>query len=182
MTTGHVFIATSLDGFIARPDGGLDWLSGRPGAPPPPEGEDFGYADFISGMDGIVMGRWTFETVADFTSWPYEELVIVLSDTLRTENIPSRLRGKVRLMAGTPRDIMRTLEAEGWRRAYIDGGHTIRRFLAAGCIHEMTISRLPVLLGQGRSLFGAGERDRWMEHVETRSFAGGLVQSHYRVV
>lgn len=181
MTTGHVFIATSLDGFIARPDGALDWLSGAGQGDALPEAEDFGYAAFMAAMDGIVMGRATFDTVAGFDRWPYEDLVVVLSDTLRQGDIPGRLRGKVRLMSGPPERIMATLDDEGWRRAYIDGGHTIRRFLQAGCIDEMILSRLPVLIGRGRPLFGAAEPDLWLTHLDTRSFPGGMVQSRYRL-
>lgn len=179
MTTGHVFIAVSLDGFIARPDGSLDWLSGSGQGPPPPPGEDFGYGAFIAGMDGIVMGRHTFETAVAFGAWPYEIPAVVLSRTLRATDIPPELRDQVRMMAGEPVEILDALSACGWRRAYIDGGDAVRGFLRANCISEMTLSRLPVVIGAGRPLFGPTDGDIWLDHVETRSFPGGLVQSRY---
>lgn len=179
MTTGHVFIATSLDGYIARADGGIDWLTG--GEPAPPT-EDFGYAEFMARMDGLVMGRGSFETVAGFDAWPYEKPVVVLSGTLTPGDIPARLSGKVRLMSGPPANVLERLSAEGWRRAYVDGGETIQRFLAAGCIAELIVTRLPVLIGGGRPLFGPRDRDLWLTHDRTRAFGNGLVQSRYTVV
>ncbi len=181
MTTGHVFIAVSLDGFIARPDGGIDWLSNDEHGTPDQKGEDYGCAAFMARMDGIVMGRASFETVAGFATWPYPQPVIVLSGSLRQADLPGRLRRKVRLMSGNPREVLGTLAGEGWARAYVDGGETIRRFLRAGCIADMVITRLPVLIGRGRPLFGPVESDLWLTHAGTHSYAGGLVQSRYVV-
>jgi dihydrofolate reductase len=181
MVTGHVFIATSLDGFIARPDGRLDWLIDTPKGPKKPEGEDFGYGAFLAAMDGLVMGRGTFEAVRDFDPWPYEKPVVVLSAALRDADIPDRLRGRLSLDRGTPAEVMGRLAGKGWRRAYVDGGATIRQFLAAGQIAEIVVSRLPVLIGAGLPLFGPEGQDRWLTHAETRSYPGGLVQSRYLV-
>ena len=179
MTKGHVFIATSLDGFIAREDGGIDWLENHG---PSDEGEDYGYQNFFSQIDGLIMGRGSFETVIGFEPWPYDKPVIVLSRSLVTEDIPSHLRGKVRIFASSPQQIMQKVEEEGWQRAYIDGGKIIQSFLRAGLIEELIITRVPVLLGQGISLFGELPSDILLEYIETNSFSSGLVQSRYKVL
>jgi len=174
VTKAHVFIATSLDGYIARPDGRIDWLE-MPGF----EGEDYGYSDFIAGIDGLIMGRATYETVLGFGDWPYDKPVWVLSHSLRA--IPERLAGKLRLLDASPREALAEAEAAGWANAYVDGGRLIQSFLADGLIDELVISRLPILLGAGRPLFGALTADLRLSHAETRAFASGLVQSRYRV-
>ena len=169
-----VFIATSLDGFIARPDGGLDWL-------PADGGEPHGYEEFMAEIDAIVIGRKTFETVLAYDSWPYEtKPVIVLSTTLSEVKVPS---GAVcELMAGTPHEIVTRLAARGMQHLYVDGGATIRSFLEAGLIQRMTITRVPVLLGRGIPLFGPLPHDLRFEHVATQSYPSGLVKSEYRVL
>lgn len=175
MVSGHVFIATSLDGYIARTDGSIDWLNAASAS-----GEDHGYGEFIAGMDGILMGGETFRTVMGFEPWPFTLPVMVLSRRLEMALLPEWLAGKV--------TIVRSLEAgiglaanSGWHRIYVDGGETIQAGLAAGLIRDMVISRLPVLLGQGRPLFGSGRADLQLHHVSTRSFASGLVQSRYEL-
>jgi dihydrofolate reductase len=177
MTTGHVFIATSLDGFIARPDGTLDWLLSHD-AP----GEDHGYEAFIAGMDGIVMGRGTFETVLSFDPWPYSLPVLVLSATLREADLPDRLRGHVTVADLTPAAAMQRLASEGHRRVYVDGGQIVQAFLSAGLIKDMVVSTVPVLIGAGRRLFGALPADVALRHQGTVAFPSGLVQSRYAVV
>ena len=152
MTTGHVFIATSLDGFIARPDGGLDWLEQANAA-----GEDHGYEAFVAGIDGLVMGRATFEVALGFTPWPYDKPIIVLSATLEETGIPARLRDQVSI-ARSVAEARADAARRGWRRAYVDGGATIRSFLRAGAIADMVITRIPVLLRSGLPLFGPGGR------------------------
>ena len=169
-----VFIAASLDGFIARKNGGLDWLPGD-------DVEPHGYDEFIATVDAIVMGRATYETVLSFGTWPFGRLpIVVLSSTLEELNAPE---GAVcELMSGTPSEVVQQLEARGMQHLYIDGGVTIQRFLDAGLIQRVIITRIPVLLGSGIPLFGETSRDILFEHVATRSFKGGLVQSEYRVV
>lgn len=175
MVTGHVFIATSLDGFIARPDGGLDWLLPFSG-----QGEDHGYDAFLDRMDGIVMGRATFETVRGFGStWPYAKPVVVLSRTLGPQDLPEELRGRVEVAAGPPRALFGDLSARGWRRAYVDGGAVIRSCLAEGLVQEIVLSRVPVLIGTGLPLFGGTGPDLRLRHESTRAFPSGLVQSRY---
>lgn len=148
---GHVFIATSLDGFIAREDGAIDWL--LPMQSRFPAGDDAGYGDFFARMDGLVMVRATFETALGFTDWPYRgKPVVVLSR--RGVAVPEPLRATVRVSDETPTALMVRLGATGWRRAYIDGGQVIQAFLREGLIDEMTITTVPVVIGCGRPLWG----------------------------
>jgi dihydrofolate reductase len=165
-----VFIATSLDGFIARLDGALDWL---PLAPEP-----HGYNEFIATVDTIVIGRKTFETVLSFGGWAYgKKPVMVLSSTMSELKVPD---GAVcDLMAGEPHEIIARLTERGMKHLYIDGGITIQRFLEAGLIQRMTITRIPILLGSGIPLFGPLSHDIKFEHVATRTFPSGMVQSEY---
>jgi dihydrofolate reductase len=166
-----VFIATSLDGFIARPDGALDWL-------PAGGGEPHGYDEFIATVDAIVIGRKTFETVLTFDGWPYgKKPVVVLSS--RASELTAPAGAVCDMMAGTPHDIVARLAERGMKHLYVDGGVTIQRFLEAGLIQRMTITRIPVLLGSGIPLFGPLSRDIRFEHVATRSFPSGMVQSEY---
>jgi dihydrofolate reductase len=176
MTTGHVFIATSLDGFIARADGTLDWLLSHDA-----QGEDHGYDAFIAGMDAIVMGRGTFDTVLGFDPWPYALPVLVLSSTLAEGALPARLAGRVTVADLTPAGAMAWLSARGHRRVYVDGGRVVQAFLAAGLVADMVISTLPVLIGTGRPLFGALPGDVTCRHLGTTAFPSGLVQSRYAI-
>ena len=169
-----VFIATSLDGFIARLDGGLDWL-------PAGGGEPHGYDEFMATVDALVIGRGTFETVLSFPAWPYGRTpVIVLSHSLKELVVPPG--ALCELMAGPPEEVVARLAQRGLGHLYIDGGLTIQGFLRAGLIQRFVITRIPVLLGSGIPLFGAVPRDIRFEHVATRSFQSGLVQSEYRVL
>ena len=176
MTTGHVYIAASLDGFIARPDGDLDWLMKQP-----TEGENFGYEAFMESVDGLVMGRGTYEKVLTFGDWPYAKPVVVLSRTLAPEDLRGDLEGRVRVSNAPPKQAMDDLEAEGWKRAYVDGGRVIQSFLREGLIADVVLTRVPILLGTGIPLFGPLERDIDLKHLETRAFASGLIRSHYEV-
>jgi dihydrofolate reductase len=174
MPTGHVFIATSLDGYIARPDGSLDWLLSRDDP-----AEDHGYDAFIATMDCIVMGRGTFETVLQFPDWHFTLPVFILSKTLTT--LPEHLHGKATLLAHSPAETMQHLATQGHRRAYIDGGQVIQSFLRARLIDRLTITTAPVLLGAGRSLFGPLPADLPLVHETTTAFPSGLVQSTWRI-
>jgi dihydrofolate reductase len=165
-----VFVGTSLDGFIARPDGGLDFL-------PAGGGEPHGYDEFMATVDALVIGRKTFETVLAFDAWPYgKKPVFVLSTGPLAPAPPGAY---VERMSGDPADILSTLEARGMRHVYVDGGITIQRFLGAGLIDRLIITRVPVLIGSGIPLFGPLDRDIVLRHVASRSYAGGLVQSEY---
>lgn len=176
MITGHVFIATSLDGFIAREDGDIDWLLSRDD----PD-EDHGYRDFIRDIDGLVMGRGSFEAIARMGEWPYDRPVLVLSRTLASGPVPAHLNGSVRFADLAPAAAMQMLAAEGWRRVYVDGGRIVQSFLREGLIADMVITQVPVILGAGRPLFGPTGGDIALTHVRTTAFPSGLVQSHYRV-
>ena len=170
--TVSVFIATSLDGYIARPDGGLDWLPESP--------EPHGYDEFIASVDALVMGRMTFEKVLTFGAWPYgDRRVVVLSS--RPVDLAPAAGGVVEQMGGDPAEIVSKLAATGARRLYIDGGITIQRFLRAGLVHRLIITRVPVLLGAGIPLFGPLPHDLRFRHVATRQYPSGLVQSEYEV-
>jgi dihydrofolate reductase len=167
-----VFIATSLDGFIARANGDLDWL-------PPGGGEPHGYEEFMATVDALVIGRKTFETVLTFDTWPYgQKPVFVLSTRALA---PTPIGAVVERMSGAPAAIVSQLAARGIQHVYVDGGITIQRFLQAGLIQRLIITRVPVLLGDGVPLFGALPRDIRLRHVATRQYESGLVQSEYIV-
>lgn len=167
-----VFIGASVDGFIARPNGELDFL-------PPGGGEPHGYDEFMQSVDAIVIGRKTFETVLAFDKWPYgEKPVFVLSSS----SLPPAPAGAiVEHMAGDPVEIALGLEGRGIDHIYVDGGITIQRFLRAGLIQRLIITRVPVLIGEGIPLFGSLPHDVRLEHVCTRHYPSGLVQTEYRV-
>ena len=177
MTTGHVYIAVSLDGFIARHDGDIDWLMKQP-----TEGEDYGYDEFMGSVDGLVMGRGSYEKVLTFGKWPYSKPVVVLSRSLSARDLREDLIGKARIVNAAPREIMGTLSKEGWRRAYIDGGQIVQGFLREGLITDMTVTVVPILLGSGIPLFGPLDHDIDLKHVETTSYSSGFVQSKYEVL
>ena len=172
-----VFIATSLDGFIARADGALDWLPA-----PEPGGEDYGFAAFLASVDALVMGRNTFDLVRDFPTWPYGDRPVVVL-THRPLDVPASLGGRVETMAGQPGEIAERLAARGLARLYVDGGLTVQAFLAAGLGDRLIVTTVPVLLGRGVPLFGPlPGGDVGLRHLATRSFADGLVQSEYAVL
>lgn len=177
MITGHVFIATSLDGFIARRDGDIGWLLERDGT-----GEDHGYDDFIPDIDMIVMGRGSYEKVVTFEKWFYNRPVLVLSKQLAGTPVPEALQGKVRFADLSPIEAMEELERQQVRRVYVDGGQLIQSFLREGLISDMVITTVPVLIGSGRPLFGELPHDISLELVASRTFPSGMVQSTYRVV
>lgn len=172
MTTAHVYIATSLDGYIARPDGSIDWLI------PFGEGDgDLGYAEFMSDKDAIVMGRGTFETVIGFDTWPYTIPVIVMSRTLGPP--PASVSDKVEVTDLSPSDLLTSLAERGLNKVYVDGGQIVQAFLKEGLIDDIVLTRVPVLIGQGRSLFGALENDMQLRHVSTQTLRDGMIQSVY---
>lgn len=180
-----VFIATSLDGFIARENGDLDWLP-QPQAEGQGNGEDYGFQEFMDSVDVLVMGRHTFEKVLSFEKalsfghWPYgDKRVVVLSS--RPIAIPSNLPETVEAKSCSPAELVRQLSEQGAQHLYIDGGKTIQGFLNAGLIQQIIITRVPVLIGSGIPLFGSLDKDVKLQHIETRSFATGLVQSRYQV-
>jgi dihydrofolate reductase len=168
-----VFVGTSVDGFIARPNGDLGFL-------PDGGGEPHGYNEFIASVDTIVIGRKTFETVLAFAAWPYgDKRVVVLSS--RPVDLSAVRGGIVEQMAGPPAEIVSKLAASGTRHVYVDGGITIQGFLRAGLVQRLTITRVPVLIGEGIPLFGALPRDVRLRHIATQHYPSGLVKSEYHV-
>jgi dihydrofolate reductase len=171
--TVSVFVGTSVDGFIARRNGSFDFL-------PADGGEPHGYEEFMASVDALVIGRNTFDVVRAMPTWPYgEKRVVVLSS--RSVDL-SQLPGMVEQMAGAPEEIVANLAASGAQHLYVDGGITIQAFLRASLVDRLIITRVPVLIGDGIPLFGAVPHDIGLEHISTRTFRGGMVQSEYRVI
>ncbi|MCF8243209.1 MAG: dihydrofolate reductase family protein [Melioribacteraceae bacterium] len=170
----YVFIAESLDGFIATASGGINWLNEIPN----PDKSDFGYNKFISNIDAIVMGRISFEKVLTFDEWIYPKPVFVLSNTL--EFLNENLSGKAEIIKGDIRNIISRLNQAGYKNLYIDGGKTIQSFLRENLIDEMIITRVPVLLGSGITLFGNIDRKINFDHIRTEVLNNHLVQSCYK--
>lgn len=172
--SASVFIATSLDGFIARPDGALDWL-------PMDDVEPHGYDEFMAGIDAIVIGRKTYETVLAFDAWPYGKKQVIVLSARPSELAPPPDDAVCHMMTGTPQEVVAWLAKRGLKHAYIDGGITVQRFLEAGLIQRVIVTRIPVLLGSGIPLFGPLTRDIRLKHIGTRSYPSGLVQSEYTI-
>jgi dihydrofolate reductase len=161
----------SLDGFIARRDGGTDWLSIVDRA-----GEDYRYRAFFDSIDTVIVGRKTYDTARGFEQWPYTgKRCVVL-----THAAPMRKHGQ-EFYSDQPAPLVERLATEGANRIYVDGGQVIRQFLAVGLITDLTISIVPILLGEGIRLFGGNARDVQLDLVDSRSFESGLVQVRYGV-
>lgn len=177
MRSSRVFIATSLDGFIADEKGGIDWLNTIPN----PEGDDMGYGQFISNIDALIMGRNTFETVCGFDiEWPYEKPVFVLSNSLG--KIPKKYEDHAQLVNGNLKNVLSEIHRMGYHNLYVDGGRTIQNFLKEDLIDEMTITLIPILLGTGIPLFSAFEKPLNFECVETKLYLDKVVQNRFRRV
>ena len=169
-----VFIGVSVDGFIARLNGDLDFL-------PAGGGEPHGYTEFMATVDALVIGRKTFETVLAFPEWPYSDKLVVVLST-HPLDFTSVRGGVVEQMSGPPGEIVSKLAARGIRHIYVDGGVTIQNFLRAGLIQRLTITRVPVLIGQGIPLFGTLPNDIRLRHIATQHYPSGLVKSAYEVI
>jgi dihydrofolate reductase len=167
-----VFVGTSLDGFLARTDGALDFLEQGGGEP-------HGYEEFIATVDALVIGRKTYETVLGFDAWPYGGRSVFVLSTRALAPAPEG--AVVERLSGPPADIVAALAARGFQHAYVDGGLTIQGFLRAGLIQRLVVSRVPVLIGSGIPLFGPLTRDIALTHVATRQYGSGLVQSEYEI-
>jgi len=169
------FIAASLDGFIARPDHTLDWLEDANADAT----EDYGYEQFVRSVSTVVMGRKTFQKIMSFPEWPYQHhRVIVLSSTMK--EIPQPLDDQVQLFNGSVEEMSELLEAEGDKHIYVDGSRAIQSFIAAGLLTDITITTIPILIGEGISLFGGPlPRDIHATHVNTRAYQNGFVQTNY---
>lgn len=170
-----VYIATSLDGYIADKDGGLGWLHSIPN----PDNLDLGWVDFMEKIDALIMGRNTFETVCGFNvEWPYPMPVFVLSDTMTS--MPEAYSDKASIISGSLSEVVESLNQRGFTDLYVDGGKTIQSFLDADMIDELIITQLPILLGGGVPLFGTLAEPLAFEHISTQVHLDALVQTHYR--
>jgi dihydrofolate reductase len=173
-----VFVGTSLDGFIARANGDFDFLTASGDAPP-------GFDEFLASVDAIVMGRNTFEIVLKIQPWPYGDKRVVVLSSRPLGSRPNDLsvaKGVVEQMAGPPEQIVSQLAASGAHHIYVDGGITIQQFLRAGLIQHLTITRIPVLIGEGIPLFGSLPHDVRLRHIRTRDYSGGAVRSEYHII
>ena len=135
-------MAASLDGFIARSDGALDWLMKQP-----PDREDYGYDAFMASVDRLVMGRGSCKTVLSFETWPYKKPVVVLARTMGDADVPNHLKSRVRMTAAIPLCVMDDLATDGWAHAYVDSGLVVQSFLRDGLISEITLAHIPIFLG-----------------------------------
>lgn len=168
-----VFVGVSVDGFLARPDGSVDFFHAGEGVP-------HGFEEFYATVDAVVIGRKTFEWVVGYGQWVYGKMrVVVLSS--RPVDFSMFPTARVEQMSGGPAEIVAKAAATGSQHLYIDGGVTIQRFLRADCIDRMIVTRVPMLIGQGIPLFGALAQDVPLRHVATRTYTGGLVQSEYEI-
>jgi dihydrofolate reductase len=169
-----VFIATSLDGYIADKNGGIDWLHSMPN----PTNDDMGYSQFMDRIDAIVMGRNTFETVLGFDiKWPYSKPVFVLSSSL--QEIPEELKDRVTLLNLKPAEVVKKINSSGYKRLYIDGGKTIQTFLKEGLIDELIITIIPIILGDGTPLFNKQEDRVEFACIKSEVFLERIVQNQY---
>lgn len=169
-----VYIAISLDGFIARENGGIDWLDGANGES---TDTDYGYEAFMATVDVLVMGRNTFDQVEKFSQWPYGKKRVVVLTNRRLDPPAATVEAR----SGKPIDVIRDLSSEGVEQIYVDGGLTVQSFLRVGLIQQIIVTRLPILLGSGIPLFGPLDKDIALRHIETTSYSSGLVQSRYEV-
>lgn len=173
------YIAASVDGFIARKDGNLDWLDAWNSVVP--DGEDCGYGAFMKDIDVLVMGRKTYEKVLTHPTWPYgKKRMLVLSS--KTIKFPKKVPNTVSHSRECPSHLCRRLGGEGVRRIYIDGGVTIQRFLAAGLVDDLIITTIPILIGEGTPLFGTLPGDVQLKCAKTKTYKFGFVQVHYQVI
>jgi len=172
-----VFIATSLDGYIAKSDGSIDWLMDKRYEL---EGEGFGYQELYDACDLLVMGRNSFEKVASFDEWPYPgKRVIVLSRTLQTL---TKEIDNVELFSGSVTALIEMLTMQDSTHIYIDGGQVVQSFLEEGVVTDMTITTIPILLGEGINLFGALSHEKHLKLTSAKGYDNGFVQSIYEVI
>ena len=169
-----VYIAQSLDGFIAKSDGNIDWLIDIPN----PEGSDWGFGEFMKRIDAVIMGRNTFDKVVSLGWWEYTKPVFVLSNKLK--DVPKELSRKAEIIKGDPKTLLLTLEDRGYYNYYVDGGITIQSFIKEDLIDELIISTIPVILGSGIPLFGNIGRRLKFRHVKTEVLNGIIVKNYYK--
>jgi dihydrofolate reductase len=174
-----VFVGMSVDGFIARRDDTLDFLETLDGSEAGAS-HSHGYEEFFATVDALVVGRHTYDVVLGFDAWPYGNKPVFVLSTRRLKKAPKG--AVVERLSGEPAKIVAEMEKRGFSHLYIDGGATVRRFLTAGLIDRMVLTRVPVLIGAGIPLFGKLPRDIRLRHVATRTVPGGMVQTEYEVI
>jgi len=172
-----VYIATTVDGFIARENGSVDWLTTGEDV----GSEDYGYQDFFNSVDALVMGRNSYELVLSFGSWPYGDKPIVILSSQQLE-IPESISNTVSVMSASPSKVVQRFAERGYKHIYIDGGKTIQGFIREGLIQKIIITKVPILIGSGIPLFGALPHDIRLHHLETLQFDNGLVQRKYEIL
>lgn len=170
----YVYVGASLDGYIAGPNGEIDWLEERSH----PDDGDHGFADFMAGIDALLMGRNSFDVVAGMNEWFYTKPVFVISNTM-TE-VFLFYADKVQLCRGSLPEVVKNLAERGYENLYIDGGKVIQQALREDLIDELIVTQLPILLGKGIPLFGDLDGPIRFDHVNTVVFKSGLVKNHYR--
>ena len=179
-----IYIATTLDGFIARPDGSLDWLPGSDGSGESLDQEDYGMGAFMATVDALLMGRNTYDLVKSFDGpWPYGKVpAYVLSNTMKQEDVPDKHKDKVNIIKGDPATVATILNDDKINHVYVDGGKTIQQYLRAGLITQLILTKVPVLIGRGISLFGPLEKDLHLKLENTKSYDNGFTQTTYQVI
>ena len=176
MPTGHVMMAISLDGFVARKNHALDWLMKQK-----TQNEDHGFDEFLANIDVIVMGSGSFKTVLGFDQWPYQKPVVVMSRQLSQEDVPAELQSKVDITDLQPQAVMDSMKAKGWNRVYVDGGAVVQSFIREGLIADLKLAIVPILIGDGIRLFGELDTDIDLTLTGTKPFPSGLVEMRYAI-
>ncbi len=177
MISLKAYIASSLDRFIAKKDGSVEWLHSEKYHL---ENEDFGYEKFMESIDCIVMGRITFETVLKFDPYPFENVpVIVVS---KNPYYKIELKHQITIFTRPLRELIPFLESKKYQNVYVDGGKLIQSFLKESLLDEITITQIPIVLGSGIPLFSETDREIEFKHRKTKSFPNGFVQTEYEIV
>lgn len=172
MAKVSLYIAASLDGYIARRDGGIDWLSLVER-----QGEDYGYNAFYTSMDAIVMGRKTYELGLSFGEWPYpgKKSFVFTRRDLKSS------RDGVAFVSGEPDRVLKNIQAHGFEKIWlVGGGELTGAFLQQGLIDEYIVSIIPTILGEDVPLFPPLGREEKLALINAATYASGLVQLHYR--
>lgn len=166
-----VYIATSIDGYIARQDGSLDWLDRVGGFD-----EDYGFQKLIDSIDGVILGRNTYEIAASVPDWPYKgKRIVILSNSLQT------VREESELFRGDLTQLVTQLHSDGIKHIWIDGGVTISQFLNLQIVDYMTLSVIPVILGSGMPLFNVIGKEISCCLISSQAYPSGLVQLRYNL-
>ncbi len=179
-----VYIATSADGYIATPEGGVNWLHTAGNLEADMGSEDMGFQSYMDSIDCMIMGRNCMEMISSMNltheQWPYGDMrIVVLSHTVKEP--PENLHGKVQMYSGDIQELILKLESSGLKHAYIDGGSVITSFINLKLINEMTITKVPVLLGEGIPLFGKINKSIKLENAKASAFPNDFIQVKYSV-